>query len=387
MLYKANLKRALKSVFERNPKMKRLWAVCLILIFILLLSLTGCGYVYAELDLRGKYSRELEGTTLTVYNWGEYISDGSEGTIDVNKEFEKLTGIKVNYLTFESNETMYSQVKNGGVNYDIIIPSEYMVERLMNEGMLSEIDTASLSNYDLIDANYKNLFFDPENKYSIPFNVGMVGIIYNGAKIKNIEHSWTVLWDKQYKDMVLNFNNPRDAFMTAQIILGIDLNTENKTDWDKAAELLKKGKPNLQAYVMDEVYGKMETGEAYIAPYYAGDYLTMLETNPDLKFFYPKEGTNVFVDSACILKNAKNKKAAMMYLNFLMEPDIATANAEYIGYASPNTAVIENEEYCYYGNEILYPKNDALPKVQYYKDINEDIRSYYESLWIGVKLD
>ena len=367
--------------------MKRLWAVCLILIFVLLLSLTGCGYVYADLDLRGTYSRELEGTTLTVYNWGEYISDGSEGTIDVNKEFEKLTGIKVNYLTFESNETMYSQVKNGGVNYDIIIPSDYMIERLINEGMLSEIDTASLSNYDLIDASYKNIFFDPENKYSIPFNVGMVGIIYNGAKIKDIEHSWNVLWDKQYKDMVLNFNNPRDAFMTAQILLGIDLNSENKSDWDKASELLKKGKPNLQAYVMDEVYGKMETGEAYIAPYYAGDYLTMVETNPDLKFFYPTEGTNIFVDSACILKNAKNKQAAMMYLNFLLEPDIATANAEYIGYASPNTAVIENEEYYYYGNEILYPKKENLPKVQYYKDIDEDIRSYYESLWIGVKLD
>lgn len=366
--------------------MKRFSVLCLILI-IICVSLSGCGYEYRELDLRAEYSRELEGTTLTVYNWGEYISDGSEDTIDVNKEFEKLTGIKVNYLTFESNETMYSQVKNGGVNYDIVIPSDYMIQRLLNEGMLAKIDTTSLSNYDLIDNKYRGVYFDPKEEYSVPYNVGMVGIIYNGEKIKNIEESWNVLWDSKYKDMVLNFNNPRDAFMTAQMILGYDLNSTNKAEWNKACELLKQGKPNLQAYVMDEVYGKMETGEAYIAPYYAGDYLTMVETNPDLKFFYPKEGTNIFIDSACILNNAQNKEAAMMYLNFLLEPEIATANADYIGYASPNTAVIENEEYYYYGNKILYPDEKDMPKVQYYHDIDEEIRSYYETLWIDVKLD
>ncbi|MEE1054675.1 MAG: ABC transporter substrate-binding protein, partial [Acutalibacteraceae bacterium] len=322
-----------------------------------------------------------------VYNWGEYISDGADGAIDVNREIEKLTGIKVNYLTFESNETMYSQVKNGGVNYDIIIPSDYMIQRLLSENMLAEIDTSKLSNYDLIDEQYKNVYFDPNNEYTVPYNVGMVGIIYNSSVIKDIEHSWKVLWDKKYKDMALNFNNPRDAFMTAQMILGFDLNSANKSDWDKAAELLKEGKPNLQAYVMDEVYGKMETGEAAIAPYYAGDYLTMAETNPDLKFFYPQEGTNIFIDSVCILKNAQNYDAALMYINFLLEPDIATANAEYIGYASPNTAVIDNENYYYYGNEILYPKKENMPKVQYYHDIDDEIRSYYETLWIDVKLD
>ncbi len=366
--------------------MKRFLSLCFVFVLICI-SLTGCGYEYRELNLRAEYSQKLKGTTLTVYNWGEYISDGSEDTIDVNKEFEKLTGIKVNYLTFESNETMYSQVKNGGVNYDIIIPSDYMIERLLNEDMLAKIDTSSLSNYDLIDEKYKGIYFDPNDEYSVPYNVGMVGIIYNGAKIKDIEHSWNVLWDEKYKDMALNFNNPRDAFMTAQMILGYDLNSVDKTEWDKAAELLKKGKPNLQAYVMDEVYGKMETGEAYIAPYYAGDYLTMIETNPDLEFFYPEEGTNIFIDSACILKNAQNKEAAMMYLNFLLEPDIATANADYIGYASPNTAVVENEEYYYYGNKILYPDDKDMPKVQYYHDIDEEIRSYYETLWIDVKLD
>lgn len=367
--------------------MKRYLSLIICIILFLVTMLSGCGYEYVELELRAEYSREFEGTSITVYNWGEYISDGSDDSIDVNREFERLTGIKVNYLTFESNETMYSQVKNGGVNYDIIIPSDYMIERMLKEDMLREIDTSRLSNYDLIDEKYKGVFFDPENKYSVPYNVGMVGIIYNSAQIGEPEHSWNILWDSKYKDMTLNFNNPRDAFMTAQMLLGKDLNSNKKSDWEAAAELLKKGKPNLQAYVMDEVYGKMETGEASIAPYYAGDYLTMYETNPDLKFFYPKEGTNIFIDSACILKTAKNYDAALMYINFLLEPQIATANADYIGYASPNTAVVENEDYYYYGNEILYPADADMPKVQYYHDIPDEVRGYYETLWIDVKLD
>ncbi len=368
--------------------MKRTLSIVICISLFLCLFLSGCGYEYAELELRGEYNRDLAGTTLTVYNWGEYISDGSDDSIDVNREFEKLTGIKVNYLTFESNETMFSQVENGGVNYDIVIPSDYMIERMIKADMLAEIDTSKLSNYDLIDEKYKgeNIFFDPENKYSVPYNVGMVGIIYNGAKIKDIEHSWNVLWDKKYKDMALNFNNPRDAFMTAQCLLGQDLNSTNPKDWEKAAEKLKEGKDNLQAYVMDEVYGKMETGEAYIAPYYAGDFLTMKETNEDLEFFYPKEGTNIFIDSVCILKKSKNYEAAMMYINFLLEPQIATANAEYIGYASPNTAVINNEDYCYYNDPILYPSDEEMPKTQYYHDIDKETRKKYEMLWIDVKL-
>lgn len=367
--------------------MKKLFSL-LLLTVVACIAFSGCdyGYEYAKLNLRGEYTRELEGTVLTVYNWGEYISDGTDGTIDVNREFEKLTGIKVNYMTFESNETMYSQVKNGGVNYDIVIPSDYMIERLINEDMLSRIDMSRLTNYDLIDGQYKGIYFDPEEQYSVPYNVGMVGIIYNTAHIKNIEPSWEVLWDSDYKDMALNFNNPRDAFMTAQMLLGQDLNSKNTADWQAAAELLKKGKNNLQSYVMDEVYGKMETGEASIAPYYAGDFLTMYETNPDLGFFYPKEGTNIFVDSACILKNAQNYEAALMYINFLLEPDIATANAEYIGYASPNTAVINNPDCYYYQNEILYPAEKDMPKVQYYHDIDKEIRMLYETLWCEVKL-
>lgn len=356
---------------------------------LILMCLCGCegAYQYADLNLEGEYTTEYAGTQLHVYNWGEYISDGSDGLLDVNKEFEKLTGIDVTYTTFESNETMYSQLKSGGVSYDIVIPSEYMIERLIKENMLKKIDTTSLKNYHYISDDYKGLFYDKNEEYTVAYNVGMVGIIYNTSLVgEDIEHSWEVLWDEQYKNMALNFNNPRDAFMTAQMLLGSDLNSENKAEWDKAAELLKSGKANLQSYVMDEVYGKMETGEASISPYYAGDYLTMSETNPDLAFFYPKEGTNVFVDAVCIPECALNYEAAMMYIDFLLEPDIALANAEYIGYASPHTAVINNEDYYYYGNEILYPKKEDMPKVEYYHNISEEIRTYYEQLWLDVKL-
>ena len=364
---------------------KKLLSIALI-VCIITLSLCGCGYQYFDIDYVSEYTRELEGTQLNVYNWGEYISDGSDDMPNVNLEFEKLTGIKVNYTTFESNETMYSQLKSGGVSYDVIIPSDYMIERLKNEDMLKKINTSALPNFKYISDEYKSLYFDTENEYSVAYNVGMVGIIYNSAIIDEPEHSWGALWDEKYRGMSLNFSNPRDGFMTAQMLLGHSLNTTNKAEWDAAAELLKQGKDVLQSYVMDEIYGKMETGEAAIGPYYAGDYLTMLDTNEDLRFFYPKEGTNVFVDAACIPKSVQNYDAAMLYINFLLEPEIALANAEYIGYASPHSAVIENPDYCYYKNEILYPAEEDKPKVEYYKDIDPDIRAYYENLWIDIKL-
>lgn len=347
---------------------------------------SGCGYKYQDIEYRAKFDRSLEGTVLNVYNWGEYISDGFDDTIDVNKEFEKLTGIKVNYTTFESNETMYSQLKSGGVSYDIIIPSDYMIERLIRENMLAKIDVSKLKNYDLIDEKYKNLFFDPNNEYSVTYNVGMVGVIYNKAMIGEPEHSWNALWDEKYRGLSLNFSNPRDGFMTAQMLLGQSVNSTNKKDWDAALEKMKEGKDVLQSYVMDEVFGKLETGEAAIGPYYAGDFLLMKDVNEDLEFFYPKEGTNIFVDSVCIPKCVKNYEAAMMYIDFLLEPEIALANAEYIGYASPNTAVVNNPDYCYYKNEILYPEEKDMPKVEYYHDIDPEIRSYYENLWIDLKL-
>lgn len=321
------------------------------------------------------------GTELNVFNWGEYISDGSDGSLDVNKEFEKLTGIKVNYQEFDSNEAMYGKLSSEAVSYDIIIPSDYMIDRLVSEGKLCELDFSMIDNYEFIADEYKNLPFDPENKYSVPYNVGMVGLIYNTTMVEGTPDSWEIMWDEKYAGDILTFNNPRDAFAIAQFLLGMDVNTTDEADWRAAADKLIEQNPVLQGRVMDAVFNKMEGGNAAMAPYYAGDFLSMQENNPDLAFVYPKEGTNIFVDSICVPKNCRNYEAAMLYINFLLEPEVALANAEYICYASPNTAVINNPEYTYAGNEILYPTEENTPEVQYFEDIDPNTRKLYNDLW------
>ena len=360
--------------------------ISLLVVFILIFTLTACEpTTNFVIEYQAEYTREFEGVTLNVFNWGEYISDGSEGTLDVNKEFEELTGIKINYTTYDSNESMYGKLKSGGVSFDIIIPSDYMIERLINEDMLLEFNPEESSNYKNIDSKYKNLYFDKDNKYSVPYNVGMVGLIYNTTMVEGTPDSWSIMWDKKYTNNILNFNNPRDAFAVTQFLLSIDINTTNQSEWQTAALKLKEQKPIIQSYVMDEVYDKMEGEQAAIAAYYAGDCLQMIENNPNLAFVYPKEGTNIFVDSICIPKNSKNVEAAKLYINYLLEPDIALANAEKLCYASPNTAVVNNDEYTYKGNEILYPNESQMPKTEYFHDLTPTVRSYYESLWTEIK--
>lgn len=338
---------------------------------------------YNELfaNLKSEYTTDLAGTELNVFNWGEYISDGDEDTLDVIDAFETLTGIQVNYDYFDSNESMYSKLKSGAVVYDVVIPSDYMIERMRNENMLTKLDLNKIPNFKYIDDNYRNLFFDENNEYSVAYNAGTVGIIYNTKLVDGVVDSWDVMWDVKYKDNILTFNNPRDCFAIAQLKLGQSLNTEVKSDWEAAANLLIEQNDLLQGRVMDEVFNKMGGGNAAIAPYYAGDYYTMLADNPDLAFAYPKEGFNIFVDSMCVPTGVQNYEAAMMFINFMCEPDVALANAEYICYTSPNTEVANNPEYSYYKDEILYPSKDVIKNAQYFHDFNSEIREYYESLW------
>ncbi|MBQ6808739.1 MAG: spermidine/putrescine ABC transporter substrate-binding protein [Firmicutes bacterium] len=365
-------------------------AMLLTLVLALGAILAGCGGGGSQLDmeaLTGEYSREFEGTELNVFNWGEYISDGSEGSLDVNTEFEKLTGIKVNYSTYESNEAMYAKMKSGAVSYDIIIPSDYMIQRMISEDMLQPLDFSKLSNYHYIDEQYKDLYFDPENEYSVPYSVGMVGLIYNSTMVEEAPTSWTAMWDERYTDDILTFNNSRDSFSIAQLILGQDVNSTNLEDWDAAAELLKEQNDVLQARVMDEIFNKMEAGNAAIAAYYAGDYVLMNGNNEDLAFVYPEEGTTYFVDSVCVPANAQHYEAAMMYINFLLETQISTAIAEYTYYASPHTGTQNNPDYTLRGDEILYPTEDQMPEVQYFEDLDPEVRSYYEKLWEEILRD
>lgn len=326
----------------------------------------------------------LKGTKLYVYNWGEYISDGEDDTLDINAEFTKRYGIEVVYDTFDNNEAMYSKLKSGGVVYDIVIPSDYMIERMIKEGMLEKIDFDNIPNFKYIPDKYRNLGFDPTNEYSVPYTVSYVGLIYNSKMVDKAPDSWAALWDKDYTNNILMFNNPRDAFAIAQSILGMDYNTENECSWNTAAALLKEQKTVNPVYVNDEVFLKMESGEAALAPYYVGDFLTMKDNNEDLEFVYPKEGVNYFFDAACILKGTQNKKAAELYINFLNDPEIATANAEYICYGSPNSAVYDNPDYELYQDEYLYPEEGAF-KTQIFRNMSQSTLDLMSSLWDEVK--
>lgn len=325
----------------------------------------------------------LQGTTVNVYNWGEYISDGSEGSIDVVSEFERLTGCKVNYTNFESNENMYSKLTGGGVSYDVIIPSDYMIDRLIDEDMLLELDYSNIPNMKYISKDCLNLFYDPEQKYSVCYNVGTTVMIYNKQYFDEAPDSWSVLWDKQYKDKVLMFNNPRDSFAIAQAMLNQDFNSTREQDWVDCAELLAKQKDAVNpVYVMDEVFNLMESGEYALAVYYAGDYLLMVENNEDLDYCFPKEGVNAFYDAMCIPKCSKNKAGAEAFINFMHEPQVAFENTEYIYYRSANVTVEENEESSLYGREVIYPENI---KTQYFKNLPQNIIELENNLWTQIK--
>lgn len=325
----------------------------------------------------------LQGTTLNVYNWGEYIDDEQ---VDVITQFERLTGCDVNYTTFESNENMYSKLSGGGVSYDIVIPSDYMIERLLSEEMLLKLDYTNIPNYaKYFDSEkYGYLVENGISDYAVIYNVGTTILIYNKNMVTEEPTSWNVLWDEQYKGKVLMFNNPRDAFAVAQFALGQSINTTDMADWDAAADyLLEQRKIVKPEYVMDEVFIKMESGEYAFATYYAGDYELMVENNPDLGFAFPEEGVNTFYDAMCIPKGSQNKKGAEAFINFMMEPEIALANAEYIYYATPNKAVIENEDYSLGGSEAVYPED--LKNTQAFHNLPTDTLQYMNNLWMKVK--
>lgn len=360
--------------------MKRL--LCILTVCLMLFA-TLCPMALAEGE---KDYSHLEGTSINVYNWGEYISDGADGTLDVNKEFEKRYGIKVNYTNFESNENMYNKLVSGGANYDVVIPSDYMIAKLRDEGLLAELDFSNIPNAKYILPKYKGLYFDPDNKYTVPYTVGMVGLIYNTKMVEGTPDSWSILWDEQYKGKILMFNNPRDTFGIAQFLLGQSINTTDLKDWDAAIEKLKEQNPLVSSYVMDEIFGKMEGGEAALAPYYAGDFLTMYDVNPDLAFCYPKEGVNFFVDAMCIPKNAENKEAAELYINFMCEEEIAVANANYICYASPHALVLEADDYDLKGDPILYPDEAQMPKTEMFENLDYETQQYMSVLWNELKV-
>ena len=323
---------------------------------------------------------------ITVYNWGQYISDGTDDSLDVIKAFEEATGIKVNYITFDSNETMYTKLKTGGASYDVVIPSDYMIGKLISEDMLEPIDFANVPNYANIDEAFKNQAYDPENLYSVPYTWGTVGLIYNTEYVSADDaESWKCLWDPAYMGKTLMFDNPRDSFAIAQKLLGYSLNTEDFTELSECAELLKQQNPLLQAYVMDQIFDKMQRGEAWIAPYYAGDYLTMVEENPSLGFSFPKEGFNIFIDAMCIPKGCRNKAGAEAFINFLCDPEISAANLDYICYSTPISAAKEYLGEDVVSSPVAYPDAETLSRSESFSALSLEATQKMNELWLTVK--
>ncbi len=328
-----------------------------------------------------------QGITLNVYNWGEYIAvdDGEEGAFDVNAAFEELTGIDVVYSNFASNEELYAKLKMGGSQYDIIIPSEYMVSRMISEGMLNKLNFENIPNFAHIDPKLTNPEYDPNNEYSVPYTWGIVGIIYNTTLVDEEDdvHTWDILWDEKYANNILMFSNSRDTFAIALKRLGYSFNTTDEDEIRAAAQSLIEQKPIVQAYVMDEIFDKMIGGEAALAPYYAGDAITMIADNPDLAFAVPREGTNIFCDSMCIPKTAKNQEAAEMYINFMCETLVALKNAEYIGYATPHLeayALLDEEAQ----RSVTYPDEEVLAAVEEFIALPAATTTLLDGLWTDI---
>ena len=318
---------------------------------------------------------------VNVYNWGEYIDES------IFKNFQRETGIKVNYTEFQNNEQMYAIIKSGSATYDVIIPSDYMISRMINENMLEELDFSNIPNSGLISNEYKNLEYDPAGKYSVVYMTGTVGLIYNSALISDEITSWSALFNSDYAGQILMFDNPRDAFGIALKYLGYSVNTTSESEIREAYDLLVKQTPILQAYVMDQIFDKLEAGEAAIGPYYAGDYLDMYESNEDLVFVRPIEGSNSFADAMCIPKGAKNKTNAEVFINFMCSTEICLANMDVTNYSSANLEANEvfGADMEPYFHDIMFASDETLANCEVFTNLPQDTLDLYDRLWVELK--
>ena len=327
---------------------------------------------------------------VNVCSWGEYIDE------DLITQFEEQTGIRVNYQTAESNEALYSLLKSGGADYDVVVPSDYMIGRLIAEDMLEPLDYSQIPNFSLIDGRFKNLSYDPDNRYTVPYTWGTLGIIYNAAVVDEEITSWSALYDSKYAGQVLLINNSRDAIGEALLSLGYSVNTTDEGQIREAYELVAGANRRgvFQGRVMDEIFQKMEGGNAAIATYYAGDYLSMVDNQADgvdLAFVIPEEGSNWFVDAMCMLKDAPHQREAHMWINFIASTEANLANMDYIWYASPNREALERYPAYYeelYGEEldrslyeIMAAPPETLARCEAYLNLPPETLNLYKSLW------
>ncbi|MBO5055247.1 MAG: ABC transporter substrate-binding protein [Lachnospiraceae bacterium] len=351
--------------------MKKLCCSILVLCAVFSCILTGCGS-----------SGSGENGEVIVYNWGEYIDPE---TITM---FEEETGIKVVYDEFETNEIMYPKVEAGATAYDVICPSDYMIQKMIDNDLLAEINFDNIPNVKNIGQQYfeQSQEFDPENKYSVPYCFGTVGILYNKTMVDEPVDSWAILWDEKYADNILMQDSVRDAFMVALKLNHFSMNTMDESELQTAKNALIEQKPLVQAYVIDQVRDKMIGGEAALGVIYSGEAIYTQRENPDLEYVIPKEGTNVWIDSWVIPKNAPNKENAEKFIDFMCREDIALMNFEYITYSTPNTAaqaLIEDEDIK--NSKIAFPDFNQYENLETFQYLGTEGDDLYNNLWKEVK--
>lgn len=338
--------------------------ICCLIIFGLLAGVNGCG--------------KAEQTTLKVYNWGDYIDK------DVLAEFEKQNNIKIIYEEFATNEEMYVKLKAGGGTYDIAIPSDYMIKKMINEDMLQPVNVSNIPNYSLIDDRFKNLAFDPSNQYSVPYMWGTVGILYNKKMVQESVESWKILWDEKYSKKILMLDSQRDAIGITLKMLGYSLNSKNEAELNQAKEMLIKQKPLVLAYVGDEVKDKMIAGEAALAVVWSGDAVFMKKENPDLEYVIPQEGSNIWFDSMVIPKTSQHKEAAEKFINYMCSTGVAFKNADYIGYSTPHSEARKELPAELTSDKTYYPEEGQLKNSEVFEDLS-DVLPLYDRIWTEIK--
>ncbi|RDY25870.1 spermidine/putrescine ABC transporter substrate-binding protein [Romboutsia weinsteinii] len=341
------------------------------------ISLIAVGLMSASL-LTGCNKSDNSTGSLYVYNVGDYIDE------ELITKFEEETGIDVTYETYDTNEMMYQKVKSGSTNYDLVFPSDYMVEKMKSEGLLQKIDFKNIPNIKNIDEDFFNPVYDETNEYSVPYMWGTFGIVYNKTMVKEKVDSWDILWDEKYKSNLMMFDSVRDTMGIALKKLGYSMNSTNQKEIDEAKELLMKQKDLVLAYVNDEGKDRLIGEEVAMGINYSGDAITMMEENPNLAYAIPKEGTNKWVDAMCIPTTAKHKKEAEMFINFLLDAENAKVNAEYIGYSIPNKAALELLDEEIVNDPVAYPSEEVLKKTETFIDIGSEIKKY-DKAWIELK--
>jgi len=324
-------------------------------------------------------AKPYAGATLNVYNWGDYIAE------DTLTRFTDETGIRVNYEMFDSNEIMYTKYKSGAVDYDVLVPSDYMIEKLIAEDELLELNFENIPNIEYIDQSFKGLAFDENDKYSVPYMWGTVGILYNTKMVDEPVDSWDILWDEKYSGQIIMQNSVRDAFAVALKKLGYSLNSTSKAEVDEALELLKEQAPLVQAYVIDEVKDKMIGNEGSLAVIYSGEAIYTADENEDLAYAIPKEGTNLWFDSMVVPKSTQNKEAAEVFINFMCDPEIAFNNTDYIGYSTPHIRAKEMLDDEIKDDPAAYPSKEVLENCEVFVDLGQEMTEYYNEKWNELK--